>query len=108
MQAYYWSLLIVGVIASLYTFALYIIGNKGWFKSEIGQILLTLSGAVAAFYAWYLFLLIVPSISLEVRAYVRLGLFTITTAAIVFRAVLMTKIRLVARYENSKESQPNT
>ncbi len=105
MQVLYWSLLVIGVLATFYTFALYIEGNKGWFKSDIGKLLLSMSGGVVLFYLWYLYLMIFPGTSSHVRAYVRLALFVLLTLIIVWRAVIMTKIRLVARNENLKQSK---
>lgn len=104
MQILNVSLLVIGIVATLYTFYLYINDNKGWFKSEIGKLLLSMSGAVLLFELWYLFLAIFQSIPSHVRAYVRLGLFVILTLVILWRAVIMTKLRVSAKNERSQES----
>jgi hypothetical protein len=97
------TLLIIGVVATAYTLALYTKGNKGWFKSEIGQLLISMSGAVGALYLWSLIVRLFPSIPGSVRTVVINALFLIITGTIVWRAVIMTKLYIIARSERKDE-----
>lgn len=97
------SLLIIGVVATLYTIVLYAKGNKGWLKSEIGQLLLSMSAAIGALYLWSLVIRIFPSIPLNVRSIGINILFLIITGVIVWRAVIMTKLRRIIRSERQNE-----
>lgn len=96
MQALYLFLLSIGVLSGSYTIAIYLFTQKKPWHNPIGQMLLSMSVAVLAFYVFYLLVTIWPGI--PGKPYFRLGLFVISTGVIVWRAVIYTRlIRLIRR-----------
>lgn len=96
MQVLYFSLLAIGALSGAYTIAIYLATQRSPWHNPIGQMLLSMSVAVLAFYVFYLIVTIWPNI--PGRIYIRLGLFVISTAVIVWRAVIYTRlIRLIRR-----------
>lgn len=95
MTAYYIGLLGIGTLCSFGLVFLYIRTQRGWWKHPIGKILVSLAAIDGLFYGWYLLITLWPQI--PGRALVRTVLFTIMTAAIVYRFVAFLKMQPVMR-----------
>lgn len=103
MQIYYLVMLMVGAIFSWGSIALYILSQKGWLHSPVGQLFTVLAFAVGMFYTWYTILYFWPR--MPGRAPVRLVLFSITTFAIVWRFIILAKLLNTARRDNAIVAQ---
>jgi hypothetical protein len=91
-------LLPVGILGCIYAFFIYIKGNKGWWKSDIGKLLLTMSGALGLIYTYSLVIRIWPNIPGRPVITTALNVFTI--GVILWRAVILTRLRIVAKDNN--------
>lgn len=91
-------LLPLGILGTIYTFIIYIKGNKGWWRSDIGKLLLTMSGALGLIYSYSLLARLWPS--MPGRPIMTTALNVITIGVILWRAVILTKLRIVAKDSN--------
>lgn len=88
-------LLPIGVLGTIYAFVIYIKGNKGWWKSDIGKLLLTMSGALGLIYSYSLLVRIWPT--MPGRPQISTALNVLTIGVIIWRIIILTRLRRVAK-----------
>ena len=75
-------LLSIGWVCSFVTVSVYIYTQRGWWRNQIGRMLIATSSCVGLFFLWYFIVTIYPGI--PARNSIRTILFLATTIAVVY------------------------